>query len=305
MKLIDNLNKTITDPGYVDMIQYIQKCKDDDRLIGSAYLDNPAKFYKELQDQIGLKKENVSMEYPMLALFNKLLDNKLSIGKVDAGTYKESTTKYVVSSIEDKTLMPVGNLTWPNISPAMQAYIKPILESLFPYHIYNVNAKGTVRMVVQPQDVYKKLKQDKDTKNDNRIKTTGFGANGEPSVVEANLTSLSSYKREALSYCLTNVDNLPGDIFVVQQEHNNKILKEMSDPSKNIPDPFGRMSKSDIKNTTNIYTADDIKNWTKREGSSNKPLATLYNDMQAAERYGKLIRFEPSGSGYKLAVYYT
>ncbi len=305
MKLIDALNNTIKAPSYLNMMQYIQRCKDEDRLIQSTYLQNPNKFYKELQDQIGFKKENASMEYPILTLFNTLLGNKLSVGKIDVGRYRESTTQYIVPSIDSKTFMPVGNLTWHNISSSMQAYIRPILENLFPYHTYNVDVNGTIRMVVQPQDVYQKLKNDRDTRYKNRLEESGVGANNTYPVLEANFDLLSTDRREAISDCLTNIDHIPGDVFAVQQEHNNKVLKEMSAPSKNIPDPFGRMSSSDVKNTKEVYAADDIKHWRNGEGSSNKLLATLYNDMQAAERYGKLVRFEPSDSGYKLVVYYT
>lgn len=206
MKLIDNLNHISQSKDYKDMMQDILKCRDDDLFVRSEYLSSSTIFYKELQDEIILKKENPSMQYPILQLFNKLLDNKLSIGgDLAKGSHRESSVGYVVPGIEDQTLMPTDHLTWTNISPAMQAYIKPILESLFPYHTYQ-SSNNTIRMIVSPKDVFQKLKDDRDTRYRKRIEESGVGVDNTYPVINNNFETLSTDKREALSLCLSNTN---------------------------------------------------------------------------------------------------
>jgi hypothetical protein len=303
MKLIANLNTVSQSKDYKDMMQDILKCRDDDWFVRSEYLASSTVFYKELQDEIVLKKENPSMQYPILQLFNKLLDNKLSIGDdLAQWSHRESSTWYVVPGIEDQTLMTIDHLTWHNISPAMQAYIKPILEALFPYHTYNLDpSHNIIRMIVSPKDVFQKLKDDRDTRYRKRIEESGVGVDNTYPVINNNFETLSTDKREALSLCLSNTSWLPWEVFAIQQDHNNKILKEMG--IKTIQEPFGRMNI--LSKTENIYTPDQIKNWTMGEWSSDKALAELYSMINDSQRFGRLLKFEPSGTWYKLVQYNT
>ncbi len=52
MKLLDHINTMITTQKYKNMMQIVQRCRDDDRFIKSEYLSEPNLFYQTLSDDI-------------------------------------------------------------------------------------------------------------------------------------------------------------------------------------------------------------------------------------------------------------
>ncbi|MBP7841867.1 hypothetical protein KA037_04330 [Patescibacteria group bacterium] len=77
MKLLDNINTKISDKKYIDMMQIVQRCKDDDRFIKSdESLSSPEIFYKKVSDEIVGKNNNQNISYPIVDLFSTLLFGK-------------------------------------------------------------------------------------------------------------------------------------------------------------------------------------------------------------------------------------